>query len=128
MRKLLLGIVSMAALAWIGPSQPSQAQVLLVTGNYRVTELDQTHERFGVALPEAKPGVRQNWVYIAPTTEVRMRYTNNQGWHKDENLSYYQFFEQVKPGAMIRLHGGRRWDGEITGKKMWIDIPEKLAE
>jgi hypothetical protein len=130
MRKLLIGMASLATLSTVvfAPSRPTEAQILMVTGNYRITEMDQTHERFGVALTEAKPDVRQNWVYVSPSTETHMRYTNTQGWHKDENLSYYQFFEQVKPGTMVRITGGRRWDGEITGKKMWIGFPEKMKE
>ena len=126
MRKLLLGMVAAATLTLIGPSQPSQAQILLVTGNYRVTEVDPAHERFGVALPEAKP-ITQNWVYMAPHTEVDWRVTNRGGWHKDEHLSYTQFFEQIRPGTLIRVHGGRRWDGEISGKKVWIGFPDKMA-
>ena len=92
MRKLLLGMVSVATLALSVPSQPSQAQILMVTGDYRVTEVDQNHQRFGVALREATPGVTQNWVYVEPTTEVNWRFTNRQGWHKDERLKLFPVF------------------------------------
>ena len=123
MRKLLIGLLSTAALVCALPAQQSQAQILLVSGNYRVTELDQAHERFGVALPEAKPNETQNWVYLNTTTDIHRRVTNRQGWHKDDKLNYYQFFEQIRPGTMMRIHGGRRWDGEITAKKIDIGFP-----
>ena len=124
MRKLLLGLASAVALACVVPPQASQAQILLVSGNYRITELDQAHERFGVALPEAKPNETQNWIYIGTTTDIQRRVTNRQGWHKDDKLNFYQFFEQVRPGTMLKIHGGRRWDGQITGKKVTIGFPE----
>ena len=102
---------------------PGQAQLLLVTGNYRVTELDQKNLRFGVALPEANPGETQNWVYIDPNTDINERVSNRQGWHKEQKLNFYQFYEVAKPGTMLKVHGGRRWDGEISGKTLWIGFP-----
>jgi len=35
--------------------------------------MDQPHQRFGVALPDADPKITQNWVYIQPTTEIKAR-------------------------------------------------------
>ena len=124
MKKLAIGLMTLALGVCTVP-QPTQAQLLLVTGNYRVTELDQEHERIGVALPEASPKETQNWIYVSPSIKVDQRQTNRQGWHKDQKLSYMQLFEQAKPGTMLRVHGGRRWDGAITAKHIWIGYVDK---
>lgn len=100
-----------------------EAQLLLVSGEYRVTEVDEDNQRFGVALPEARPDVTQNWVYVEPKTTIQKRVTNSDGWHKDESLNYYQFFQAVKPGQMLKVHGGRRWDGGITSKSLQVGYP-----
>lgn len=121
MKKFVLG----TALALFGlTAVPSQAQLLLVTGDYRVTEIDQENQRFGVALPEARPDVTQNWVYVEPKTDIHRRVTNHEGWTKEEHLDYYQFFRHVKPGLMMKVHGGRRWDGAISSKTLWIGFPQ----
>lgn len=121
MKKALLAA---AVLGLVGIAQvqapPVQAQLLLVTGDYRVTEVDEDNQRFGVALPEARPDVTQNWVYVEPKTDIQKKLTNSDGWQKEVKLNYYQFFQDVKPGQMLRIHGGRRWDGGITSKTLWI--------
>lgn len=115
------GLAALLTLGWgTLASKPIDAQILLVTGNYRVTELDQEHERFGVALPNDNPNVTQNWVYVAPSTKFEQRLMDRHGWHKEQKLNYFQFFEQVKPGTLLRVHGGRRWDGGISGKHIWF--------
>lgn len=98
----------------------AQAQLILVTGNYRVVELDHSNHRVGVALPEAKPDHTQNWVYLDLDTEIVRRQSNGDGWFKDERLSDDGFFGSVKPGDMMKIHGGRRWDGSITARKIWM--------
>lgn len=108
----------------VSAPQAGQGQLLLVSGQYRVTEVDSDNQRFGVALPEARPETTQNWVYIDPKTEITRRVTNSEGWHKEEKLNYYQFFAKVKPGLMVKLQGGRRWDGAISGKSLQIGFPE----
>lgn len=126
MRKYLLGATfALMGLTAIPGPRVSQAQLLLVTGDYRVTEVDQENQRFGVALPEARPDVTQNWVYVEPKTDIHRRMTNKEGWTKDEALDYYQFFRTVKPGLMLKVHGGRRWDGSISGKTLWMGMPEE---
>jgi len=96
----------------------------MVTGDYRITEMDEGNQRFGIALPEAKPDVTQNWCYVDPKTDISRKQTNAQGWSKEDKLNYYQFFQRAKPGSMIRIHGGRRWDGEISGKTLLMNYPE----
>lgn len=126
MKKYLLGATfALLGLTTVPGPQVSQAQLLLVTGDYRVTEVDQDNQRFGVALPEARPDVTQNWVYVEPKTDIHRRMTNKEGWHKEESLDYYQFFRAVKPGLMLKVHGGRRWDGAISGKSLWMGMPEE---
>lgn len=123
MKKLLLS-ASLALLGLTAVPAPSQAQLLLVTGDYRITELDESNQRFGIALPEARPDVTQNWCYVEPNTDITRKITNAQGWSKEDKLNYYQFFQNARPGVMVRIHGGRRWDGGITGKTLNMGAPE----
>lgn len=126
MKKLLLtASLLVGALTLMPGPRRAHGQLLLVTGDYRITEVDQDNERVGVSLPEAKADVTQNWVYVAPKTEIMHRVTNSEGWHKEEKLNYYQFFQHIKPGTMVRVHGGRRWDGAISGKEIWIGYPQE---
>lgn len=113
---LLLTVVAVVLCPW----QATDAQLLMVTGQYRVVELDKQNQRVGVALPEAQPDTRQNWIYVQANTEVVKRHSNGDGWFKDEKLSYDGFFDSTKPGDMMKVHGGRRWDGGITAKKIWM--------
>jgi len=101
-------------------SDRSSGQLLLATGEYRVVELDPDHQRVGVALLEAKPDKRQNWIYITATTKVNKRHSSGDGWFRDEKLSYEGFFNAVRAGDKLRVEGGRRWDGGITAKKIWM--------
>lgn len=124
MKKLFLtASLLLAGLTVLPGPRPGATQLLLVTGEYRVTEVDEDNQRVGVALPEAKPDVTQNWVYVEPKTDISQRVTNAEGWHKEEKLNYYQFFQTVKTGQMVRIHGGRRWDGGISGKSLWLGYP-----
>ena len=95
---------------------PAQAQLILVAGDYRIVALEQNNERVAVALPEDNPAVSQNWIYVSPSTDVTLRITNGEGWFKEERLNFYQFFERAKKGEVIKVNGGRRWDGAITAK------------
>ncbi|MBT9587291.1 hypothetical protein IV102_28370 [bacterium] len=126
MKKLLLSatLVLLGLTVVPGP-RSTQAQLLLVTGDYRITEMDENNQRFGVALPEAKPDVTQNWCYVEPKTDIHRRITKSDGWSKEDSLNYYQFFQNAKPGTMVRIHGGRRWDGGITSKTLWLGYPEQ---
>jgi hypothetical protein len=101
-------------------SDRSSGQLLLAKGEYRVVEVDGDHQRVGVALLEAKPDERQNWVYVTATTKINKRHSSGDGWFRDEKLSYEGFFNSVRAGDKLRLEGGRRWDGGITAKKIWM--------
>lgn len=99
-------------------SSPAEAQLLTVTGDYRVVELDKDNQRVGVSLPEASPGKRQNWVYLRATTDIVRRQENEEGWFKEDRLTFDSFFETAKPGDILKVHGGRRWDKGITAKRI----------
>jgi hypothetical protein len=60
---------------------------------------------------------------MSTKTSVLVRHTNAEGWHKDENLNFYQFFEKVRKGEVLKIHGGRRWDGAISAKTIWMGFP-----
>lgn len=93
---------------------------MLASGEYRVIEADSSHARIGVALLEANPDKRQNWIYITISTKVTKRHSSGDGWFRDEKLSYESFFSSVRPGDKLRVEGGRRWDGGITAYKIWM--------
>jgi len=101
-------------------SDRSSGQLILASGEYRVVNVDADHQRVGVALLEAKPDVRQNWVYVTATTSINKRHSSGDGWFRDEQLSYEGFFNSVRTGDKLRVEGGRRWDGGITAKKIWM--------
>ena len=114
-RFLQLGAGMLAAAAL-----PAQAQLVLVSGDYRIVALEQDNERVAIALPEDNPQVSQNWIYVSPKTDVTLRITNGEGWYKEERLNFYQFFERARQGEIIKVQGGRRWDGAITAKTIWM--------
>ncbi len=99
-------------------TRSADSQILLVSGEYRVVELDKANQRVGVALPEAQPDIRQNWIYLQANTEIIHHQQTDDGWHKDERMTYDGFFNAAKPGRLMRVQGGRRWDGGITAKRI----------
>lgn len=101
-------------------TESSSGQLLLASGEYRVVDVDSEHARVSVALIEAVPDKHQNWIYITATTKVTKRHTSGDGWFRDEKLSYEGFFNSVRPGDKLRVEGGRRWDGGVTARKIWM--------
>ena len=101
-------------------SEHSSGQILLASGEYRVVAVDNDHQRVSVALLESKPDEHQNWIYLTATTKVTKRHNSGDGWFRDEKLSYEGFFNSVRPGDKLRVEGGRRWDGGVTAKKIWM--------
>lgn len=98
----------------------ARAQLLMVTGEYRVTHVDRAHQRVGIALREADPNVRQNWVNVSPETKIVRRVWLGGGAFRDEVMTWNGFFEYVRKGTKLKVHGGRDWDGEIEAKKIWL--------
>ncbi|MGE0494200.1 MAG: hypothetical protein AB7S38_33625 [Vulcanimicrobiota bacterium] len=103
-------------------SRPAEAQILLVTGKYRIVSVDEGERRFGVALPEDDPQVRQNWIYIDNDTKMVVRTYAANGYFKDEFITEEGMYDVLRNhrGDVIRIHGGRDWDGSIDAKKIWM--------
>lgn len=116
MRNIVLALSALFLFAAV----PAQAQLLSVTGEYRVTNVDRGHQRVGVALRDADPNVRQNWVYIKPDTKIIKRNFLPGGVFKDEIWTFNGFFDQAKKGMKFRVEGGRDWDKSIHAKKIWL--------
>jgi hypothetical protein len=109
-------------LAWSLSAPAANAQLLLATGRYRVVSVDRAEQRFGVALPDDSPKVRQTWVYLKPdTVMVRRNYAGN-GYFKDEFITYNAMYDVLnnQKGKLIKIHGGRDWDSSIDAKKIWM--------
>jgi hypothetical protein len=117
MRTLFLTVSLFLLVAALGPAQ---AQLLSVTGEYIVTNVDQAGQRVGIALRDANPNVRQNWVYVKPDTRIIKRVFLPGGVFKDEVWHFNDFFAHVKKGTKFRVEGGRDWDKSIHAKKIWM--------
>ncbi len=113
---LLFAVVGILLLS----TETSSGQLLLASGEFRVVAVDSDHARVSVALLESKPDEHQTWVYRTGTTKVTKRHSSGDGWCRDEKLSYEGFFNSVRPGDKLRVEGGRRWDGGLTAKKIWM--------
>lgn len=116
MRNIVLAITALLFFA----VTPAQAQLLSVTGEYRVVSVDRPNQRVGVALRDADPNVRQNWVYIKPDTKIVKRNFLPGGTFKDEIWTFNGFFDYAKKGTKFRVEGGRDWDKSIHAKKIWL--------
>ena len=118
MRNILMSLTGLLLLMVC--ATPAQAQLVTATGEYRVTNVDRESQRFGVALTEAKPDKRQNWVYVKATTKFVKRTSLGNNAFREEVLSYDGFFKTVKKGNILRVKGGRGWDGSITAKAVYF--------
>lgn len=99
---------------------PAHAQLVTVKAEYRVVDTQPSKERVGVALPEANPDKRQNWMYVKATTKFVKRTKLDSRTFRDEVLNYDGFFSTVKKGDILRVNGGRGWDGTITAKSIYF--------
>ena len=99
---------------------PAEAQLLTVTGDYRITDVDKANQRVGIAIREDDPNRRQNWLYIRPDTHINVRRQVGRGAFRDEQVSWEGAWSVLKKGRKIRIHGGRDWDGTIVAKKIWM--------
>lgn len=105
----------------LGGASTAQAQILLTTGEYRVVVVDKAEQRLGIAELEANPNRRQNWIYVKYNTELMRRVTPqpDDGEFRYEKVDWSEFFNDIKKGALITVHGGRDWDRSIDAKKIW---------
>ena len=115
-RHILLLLVGICAL-W---TCPAQAQILMVTGEYRVTDIDRGQQRFGIALREDNPNKRQNWVYVFPDTHVIVRHYLGHGTFRDKVVGYNEIWGVLQKGRKLKVSGGRAWDNSIHAKKIWM--------
>lgn len=99
---------------------PAQAQLLSVTGEYRIVQVDRGKQQVGVALREANPDKVQNWIHIKPDTKIVKRNFFKNGTFKDEVWTFNGFFDYAKKGTMLRVEGGRDWDKSIHARKIWL--------
>lgn len=98
----------------------AQAQIVLAKGEYRIVEIDPPNQRVGVALLEAKPDKRQNWVYVKATTKFVKRTKVAEQTFRDEVLTYDGFFNTINIGDVLRVRGGRGWTGKIHAKEIYF--------
>ncbi|MBQ7567929.1 hypothetical protein IJT17_03910 [bacterium] len=118
-KKLLVSLLAVLALL-IAVRSAADAQILLVTGEYRITHVDRSKLRLGVCLRDADPDRRQNWVYVNTNTVLTHRIFFGDGSFKDETMDWSSFFDLASKGAIIKVHGGRDWDMSIDAKHIWI--------
>lgn len=116
MKRTLLLLVALVLFA-----VPARAQLLWVTGDYKVVCLDESHHRIGISLAGEPNDKRQNWCYLNLDSQMLVKVYDAQGWYKEVTVPSHQILEQLKPGDQIRINGGRAWDLSITAKKIWLD-------
>ncbi|MGM9992597.1 MAG: hypothetical protein ACI376_07125 [Candidatus Bruticola sp.] len=124
--KLYLTLFAILLAALLAASPKAQAQLILASGTYRITELDQGKERIGIAQLDANPTVTQNWVYLRLKTKVTKRFSQN-GWLRDESIPVSEIFSVIEKGDIIKVEGGRDWNGSITAKDILI-MPDNIME
>lgn len=120
MVKRIAAVFAVAVVLAVLANSMAWAQILMVTGEYRVTHVDRAEQRLGIALRDADPNVRQNWVYVKADTKIVRRLFMGDGAFKDEVMTWNEFFDYAKKGTLIKVHGGRDWDGSIDAKKIWL--------
>ena len=106
-RQVVLGLLLALLLAL-----PARAQILMVDSQYRVVTVDREQARFSVALPDDDPNVPQNWVYV----EMKTRTVLVSG----KEIGPEEALKKLRPGMLVKVNGGRRWDGEITAETLWL--------
>ena len=122
---ITLAVLALLA-AVVAMQYPVQAQLILASGTYRITELDEDTERIGIAQLDANPTVTQNWIYLKLKTKVTKRFSQN-GWLRDESVPISEIFNVVEKGDVIKVEGGRDWNGSITAKDIVI-MPDNVSE
>jgi len=122
---ITLAVLALLA-AVVAMQYPVQAQLILASGTYRITELDEDKERIGIAQLDANPTVTQNWIYLKLKTKVTKRFSQN-GWLRDESVPINEIFNVVEKGDVIKVEGGRDWNGSITAKDIVI-MPDNVSE
>ncbi len=100
--------------------EAATAQLLTATGEFRVVQVDLAEKRLGVARPEAEVGVRQIWVYLREKTRVSQRISKADGSVIEQPSTLESALSSLRPGDMIKVHGGRDFDGSINAKSLQL--------
>jgi hypothetical protein len=121
MSTFLLGLGILAGGSFAAPDQ-AEAQLLTVESQYRIVEVDRFENRIGIALPDANPSERQNWVYIKSETDGSMRHYLGNGTFRDELMTPNGILDaaESRMGGLMKIQGGRDFDGSIDAKKIWM--------
>lgn len=119
--KFILGLGVLAGGTFVG-AEKVEAQLVSVESQYRIIEVDRAENRIGIALPDAPAGERQNWVYIKPDTKASMRQSFGNGMFRDEHMTPNGVLDAAssRVGGMMKVNGGRDFDGSIDAKKIWM--------
>ncbi len=116
-RTLLLSLLALLALTF-----PAQAQLLWVTGDYRVVVVDAERHRIGISLLSASDQTRrQNWCYLTMNTKLVRKVYDAEGWMREENVPAHDILEELKAGDIVRVNGGRAFDLSITARTIWVE-------
>ncbi len=102
---------------------PSQAQIIVVEDDFRIVAVDFDDNRFAVARPEADPDVRQNWVYLENDIRLSYREYMGNGAFRDNVVTNKREILNIlasNEGDLIKVHGGRDFDGSIDASKIWM--------
>ncbi len=98
--KIVLTLMVAALLSFVGlNTAPADAQMILVESKYRVVDVDKFENRIRVALPEDDNGPFSDQV-LGPEAILNAA--------------------AAREGQLIRVHGGRDWDGSINAKSVWM--------
>ena len=119
--KFLLGL-GLLGCASFPLMSPASAQIVVVDGKYRIVEVDRAESRIGIASPDASPTERQNWLYIKTDTRSSRRHSQSDGSFRDESMSAKSVLDAAESriGGMMKINGGRDFDGSINAKKIWM--------
>lgn len=122
-KKTLYSIGAALALLLIVGIQPSSAQLIVVENDFRIVSVDQDDNRIGIAQPDADPKVRQNWLYLEDDVRLSIRESIGGGAFRDAVYTDKNVIFNVmrkNKGQLIKIHGGRDWDGSIDASKIWM--------
>jgi hypothetical protein len=115
-RALALVAVALAAvLLW--PARPAHAQLWVMDQHYFVTELRPSKSEIGVS--HDNDGVADRWVHIDKNTQIAMNVYSG-AYRKTVMISPDQLWSKLQPGMRVKVHGGRRWDGNVHADKIWF--------
>lgn len=104
-------------------AEKAQAQMVLVESRYRIVKVDPAENRIGVALEDANPNKVQTWVRVDLDTKGSVReYIRSTRSFRDRQLSPKGILNVAAQnrGDLIKVNGGRNWDGNITAKSIWM--------